>query len=491
METGRGFSTMGHSLSPEDIRNKNHSLREMREAGKDSEEFQKMFIEDLKNSEGTKAVTVMFTDLEGRTHSLDYRREFFLESHENLTFDGSSINGFTELGSSDLRLGVDWKSVRWAIDSVDGVPKYGEIPVFGPGKVLIFGTILNQDGSPYEDDMRGRLSGLCEDLRKKSQKLLIAPEIEGFLFEGRRAEQRFNELDGFDVDKTTSYFTSLPQDGLRIFIDTFSRVLDVMGFTMEKDHPEVAPGQFEVNWKYLEALDAADQVILYKLVARAIADGMGKTASFLPKPIAGENGSGMHTNISVKSEEKGNIFYDGEDRLKLSQEAKSFAAGVLEKGTDYCLAMNSSVNAYRRLDPNFEAPNALQMDSSDRGSVVRVPIGNEKSARIEVRAVAPDASPYLAWYLIGKAGLDGMKKQLEYQHPENPVILPGDIQTAIEVFRKSEFITKCLGEEAQAKFVELKEEAASMTPRKFAKTVAKGEVLYHHEVTNQHLMESY
>ncbi len=186
---------------------------------------------------------------------------------------------------------------------------------------------------------------------------------------------------------TGGYYHSLPGDPLRTFIDTAAEVQRAMGFENEKDHPEVAPSQFEINYSYGEVVAAADQIQLYKLICRQVATKMGLTASFLPKPVVGVNGSGMHTNVSV-SKGKKNLFWDPKGQEKLSAFGWGFVDRILTHGNDICLLLNASVNAYRRLDPHFEAPNQIKASAADRGSMVRIPIGNEKSMRVEVRSVA-------------------------------------------------------------------------------------------------------
>ena len=221
-----------------------------------------------------------------------------------------------------------------------------------------------------------------------------ANEIEGFLFNGADAERRYHETGKFEYVNTGGYYHSLPGDPLRTFIDTAAEVQRAMGFQNEKDHPEVAPSQFEINYGYAEVVAAADHIQLYKLICRQVATRLGMTASFLPKPVVGVNGSGMHTNVSISKGGK-NQFWDPKGEEKLSKQAWNFIDRILTHGNDLCLVMNSSVNAYRRLDPHFEAPNQLKASAVDRGSMVRVPIGNERSARVEVRSVAPDANPYM------------------------------------------------------------------------------------------------
>jgi glutamine synthetase len=350
----------------------------------------------LTDEKRIKAVTVLFSDLEGRLHMLDYDKKFLVDHDENLTFDGSSIRGFTAQRESDLRLGIDWHAFYWA-----------PADIFGSGKVMVFGDVIDKDGSPYNADMRAVLKAYSTAVFEKSKLTLnAANEIEGFLFNGPDAERRYHETGKFDYVNTGGYYHSLPGDPLRTFIDTAAEVQRAMGFQNEKDHPEVAPSQFEINYGYAEVVAAADHIQLYKLICRQVATRLGLTASFLPKPVVGVNGSGMHTNVSISKGGK-NQFWDPKGEENLSKSAWQFIDRILTHGNDLCLVMNSSVNAYRRLDPHFEAPNQLKASAVDRGSMVRVPIGNERSARVEVRSVAPDANPYMLLYSIFKTGIDG------------------------------------------------------------------------------------
>ena len=228
--------------------------------------------------------------------------------------------------------------------------------------------------------------------RKKGYTLNAANEIEGFLFKGSDAERKYHETGKFEYVNTGGYYHSLPGDPLRTFIDTTAEVQRAMGFQNEKDHPEVAPSQFEINYGYGEVVAAADQIQLYKLICRQVATNMGLTASFLPKPVVGVNGSGMHTNVSISGDGK-NLFWDAKGEEKLSKTGWAFVDRILTHGNDICLLLNASVNAYRRLDPHFEAPNQIKASAVDRGSMIRIPIGNEKSMRVEVRSVAPGREP--------------------------------------------------------------------------------------------------
>ena len=216
----------------------------------------------LKEEKRIKAVTVLFSDLEGRLHMLDYDKKFLLKSCDNLTFDGSSIRGFTAQKESDLRLRLDWAAFYW-------VPA----DVFGTGKVMVFGEVINKEGKPYEGDLRGVLKSFAEEkFAKEGLTLNAANEIEGFLFAGTDAEKKYAETLKFEYVDGGGYYHSLPGDPLRKFIDTAAEVQRAMGFQNEKDHPEVAPSQFEINYSYGEVVAAADQIQLYKLLTRQVAN---------------------------------------------------------------------------------------------------------------------------------------------------------------------------------------------------------------------------
>jgi glutamine synthetase len=230
---------------------------------------------------------------------------------------------------------------------------------------------------------------------------------------------------------------------------------------------------------------AADQIQLYKLLTRQIANNMGYTASFLPKPVVGVNGSGMHTNVSI-SKGKTNLFWDQKGQEQLSSYGWDFIDRILSKALDICLVLNPSVNAYRRLDPHFEAPNQIKASATDRGSMVRVPIGNSRSMRVEVRSVAPDANPYMALYSIFKTGIDAQRADIENLRQAQRY-LPDNIQQAIEDFRASSWIAEMLGPDVQGRYAELKQASADRCPRALGTFVKASEVQYHHEVYNQSL----
>jgi glutamine synthetase len=435
----------------------------------------------LADEKRVKAVTVCFTDLEGRFHMLDYDKKFLLRSSDNLTFDGSSVRGFTVQAESDLRLVIDWPSFYWMPSDI-----------FGPGKVLVFGLVETQDRSPYPGDMRARLKTYTDHLFEKQGMVCnAAHEIEGFLFKGVEAERRYHEAGGFEFISTGGYYHSLPGDPLRQFIDKSAEAQRAMGFQNEKDHPEVAPSQFEMNFNYQEANIAADQVQIYKLLTRQVAAQMGLTACFLPKPMAGVNGNGMHTNLSLSSRER-NLFYDGAGKEGMSPLAWDFVQRVMANAQELCLILNPSVNAYRRLDPHFEAPNQIKVSPIDRGSMIRIPLGNSKSARLEVRSVAPDTNPYLNLYGLLRTGLEGpLGDPEETSKRPRTRFLPDNIQDAIRFFKGSKFLLEILGEDVHAKYAELKVNQAERCPKALGSLIKDCEIQFHHEVTNQYLWSQF
>ncbi len=437
------------------------------------DQIQEQRIKYLTDEKRIKAVTVLFSDLEGRLHMLDYDKKFLVKSWDNLTFDGSSIRGFTAQRESDLRLYLDWSAFYWA-----------PADVFGAGKVLVFGEVIDTDGTPYSSDIRGVLKGYAQGLHEKhGYTLNAANEIEGFLFNGPDAERRYHETGKFDYVNTGGYYHSLPGDPLRRFIDTCAEVQRAMGFQNEKDHTEVAPSQFDINYSYAEVVAAADQIQLYKLICRQVATGMGLSASFLPKPVVGVNGSGMHTNVSITKNGK-NEFWDPKGEEKMSKFAWQFVDRILTHGNDLCLLLNPSVNAYRRLDPHFEAPNQIKASAVDRGSMIRIPIGNERSSRVEVRSVAPDANPYLVMLSVFKTGLDGETAKIKNLRSAERY-LPDNIYDALTDFQNSPWISTLFGEDVKGRYAELKQASADRCPRLLGTIVKAPEVQYHHEVYNQ------
>jgi glutamine synthetase len=457
----------------------NLMAKEQRKKRVPADVIQEERLKYLTDEPRIKAVTVCFSDLEGRLHMLDYDKKFFVKGWDNLTFDGSSIRGFTAQRESDLRLGIDWSAFYWT-----------PADVFGAGKVLVFGEVVDKNGGTYSADIRGVLKQFAQEAYDKSGYTLnAANEIEGFLFDGIDAERSFHETGNFEYVNKGGYYHSLPGDPLREFIDTAAEIQRAMGFENEKDHPEVAPSQFEINYTYGDVVTAADQIQLYKLICRQVATQMGMTASFLPKPVTSVNGSGMHTNVSITKGGK-NLFWDPNGQEKISKFAWQFVDRILTHGNDICLLLNASVNAYRRLDPHFEAPNQIKASATDRGSMVRIPIGNEKSARVEVRSVGPDANPYMVLYSVFKSGLHGdISKIKNLRQAER--YLPDNVYTALENFRAAEWTSTLLGEDVKARYADLKQASADRCARLLGTIVKAPEIQYHHDVYNQLLWNNF
>ncbi len=466
-------------LSYAELEERNLAAKEARRNRVPIGNIQEERLRYLEDEKRIKAVTVLFSDLEGRLHMLDYDKKFLVKSWDNLTFDGSSIRGFTAQRESDLRLGMDWSAFYWAPSDV-----------FGAGKVLVFGEVIDKDGAPYGADIRGVLKTYAKShFDHHGYTLNAANEIEGFLFRGTDAERRYHETGDFEYVNTGGYYHSLPGDPLRLFIDTASEVQRAMGFENEKDHPEVAPSQFEINFSYAEVVAAADQIQLYKLICRQIATKMGLTASFLPKPVVGVNGNGMHTNVSVNKDGK-NLFWDPAGQEKMSGFAWEFVDRILTHANDICLMLNPSVNAYRRLDPHFEAPNQIKASATDRGSMVRIPLGNERSSRVEVRSVAPDANPYMALLSVFQTGLEGSISDVANLRAADRY-LPDNIYDALDNFNQSDWATALLGADVKKRYADLKQSAADRCARLLGTFVKAPEVQYHHEVYNQFLWNKF
>ncbi|HKR57034.1 MAG TPA: glutamine synthetase family protein [Gemmatimonadales bacterium] len=461
----------------DELEERNLAAKKQRQDRVPADQIQEERLKYLRDEKRIKAVTVCFTDLEGRFHMLDYDKKFLLGSVDNLTFDGSSIRGFSRQQESDLRLRVDWPAFYWLPSDI-----------FGHGKVLAFADVLEREGAAYPADIRGVLKEYAAKLfAKDGTECFAANEIEGFLFQGRDAERHYHETGRFDYLSTGGYYHSLPGDALRMFIDTAAEVQRAMGFANEKDHPEVAPSQFEMNYSYSEACIAADQVQLYKLLSRQVAARMDMTACFLPKPVTGVNGNGMHTNVSVARKGK-NQFWDPKGQDQLSAAGWDFTRRILSNGAEICLILNSSVNAYRRLDPHFEAPNQIKASAIDRGSMIRIPLGNERSKRVEVRSIAPDANPYLALYSVFRTGLEG---PLAQDAGTQSKYLSDNIYDAIRLYQGSAFYKQMLGAEVHGKFADLKLAQADRCPRALGAVVKAAEIQFHHEVTNQHLWSQF
>ena len=320
----------------------------------------------------------------------------------NLMFDGSSIEGFVRIEESDMYLYPDLSTFMifpWATDS------HG-------GKVArLIADIYTADREPFAGDPRNNLKRVLKQMEDAGFKNFnIGTEPEFFLF---KLDEHGNPT--MNLNDKGGYFDLAPLDLGENTRREIVLEMEKMGFEVEAAHHEVAPGQHEVDFKYADALDAADNIQTFKLIVKTIARKHGLYATFMPKPISGINGNGMHTNMSLFNED-GNVFYDEAGDLQLSKTAYNFLGGVLAHAANFTAITNPTVNSYKRLTPGFEAPVYLAWSGSNRSPMVRVPASRGNSTRLELRSVDPTANPYLAFAVILAAGLDGVAGEMEPNH---------------------------------------------------------------------------
>jgi len=320
----------------------------------------------------------------------------------NLMFDGSSIEGFVRIEESDMYLYPDLSTFMifpWATDS------HG-------GKVArLIADIYTADREPFAGDPRNNLKRVLKQMEDAGFKNFnIGTEPEFFLF---KLDEHGNPT--MNLNDKGGYFDLAPLDLGENTRREIVLEMEKMGFEVEAAHHEVAPGQHEVDFKYADALDAADNIQTFKLIVKTIARKHGLYATFKPKPISGINGNGMHTNMSLFNED-GNVFYDEAGDLQLSKTAYNFLGGVLAHAANFTAITNPTVNSYKRLTPGFEAPVYVAWSGSNRSPMVRVPASRGNSTRLELRSVDPTANPYLAFAVILAAGLDGVAGEMEPNH---------------------------------------------------------------------------
>lgn len=320
----------------------------------------------------------------------------------NLMFDGSSIEGFVRIEESDMYLYPDLSTFMifpWATDS------HG-------GKVArLIADIYTADREPFAGDPRNNLKRVLKQMEDTGFKNFnIGTEPEFFLF---KLDEHGNPT--MNLNDKGGYFDLAPLDLGENTRREIVLEMEKMGFEVEAAHHEVAPGQHEVDFKYADALDAADNIQTFKLIVKTIARKHGLYATFMPKPISGINGNGMHTNMSLFNED-GNVFYDEAGDLQLSKTAYNFLGGVLAHAANFTAITNPTVNSYKRLTPGFEAPVYVAWSGSNRSPMVRVPASRGNSTRLELRSVDPTANPYLAFAVILAAGLDGVAGEMEPNH---------------------------------------------------------------------------
>jgi glutamine synthetase len=390
-----------------------------------------------------KFIRLWFTDILGQLKSFaitDDELEGAFD--EGMGFDGSSIKGFARIDESDMLARPDpvtFQLVPWR-------PKEKAV-------ARVFCDILNPDGSPYEGDPRYVLKRNLERLEEMGYTFYVGPELEFFYFRSDKNPEILDEGGYFDLTTLDA-----AEDLRRETVLT----LETMGIKVEYSHHEVAPSQHEIDLRFEDALTMADHVMTYRIVVKEIANKYGVYATFMPKPIFGVNGSGMHTHQSLFKGDS-NAFFDPNDQHHLSEVAKRYISGILRHAREITAVTNQWVNSYKRLVPGYEAPVYLSWARRNRSTLVRVPMykpGKEKATRIEYRSPDPACNPYLAFSVMLVAGLKGIEEKYDLPDPiEKDVYhlsvderkemgidsLPGSLIEAIELTEKSDLVRDALG----------------------------------------------
>ncbi|MFZ5563756.1 MAG: glutamine synthetase family protein [Thermodesulfobacteriota bacterium] len=396
-----------------------------------------------------------FTDVLGALKSFAITPSELEEGiEEGMGFDGSSIQGFCRIHESDMIARPDpttFQFVPWRGE--------GDRPV-----ARMFCDILQPDGTPYEGDPRYVLKRLLKKVADKGYSFYVGPELEYFYF---RNDQ------GTEILDRAGYFDARPMDmGGDLRRQTIF-ALQAMGIQVEYSHHEVAPSQHEIDLRYAEALKMADITMTYRMTVKEIAHKNGVYATFMPKPIFGENGSGMHVHQSLFKDGK-NAFYSKDAKFNLSETARHYIAGILKHAPEIIAVTNQWVNSYKRLVPGYEAPVYVSWANRNRSAMVRVPMykpGKEAATRMEFRAPDPSCNPYLAFAVMLGAGMEGIEKRYplpapieedifemtpEERHEKGITELPGNLYAAILEAEKSPLVKKVLGEHIFSKFIENK-----------------------------------
>lgn len=420
----------------------------------------KNYIKEQAKKENVRFLRLMFTDILGIVKNVEVPMSQLDKVLDGkMMFDGSSIEGFVRIQESDMYLKPDldtWLVFPW------------ETETSRPGKVArLICDIFNPDNTPFSGDPRTNLKRVLEEANELGfTEFNLGPEPEFFLFkldENREVTDKLDDKGG--------YFDLAPTDEAENCRRDIVLELEALGFEIEASHHEVAPGQHEIDWKYANAVEACDNIQTFKLVVKTIARQYGLHATFMPKPVFGINGSGMHTNISLFTKD-GNAFYDEEGEMQLSQTAYQFLAGLLKHAKSFTAVTNPTVNSYKRLVPGYEAPVYVAWSGCNRTPMIRVPESRGVSTRLEVRSVDPSTNPYLALAVLLKAGLDGIKNNLTAPGPTSDNIylmnkqeltdagidsLPEDLNKAVEYLKEDEIIIDALGEHIFNNFVASKQ----------------------------------
>ncbi|ATY84903.1 type I glutamate--ammonia ligase [Kyrpidia spormannii] len=407
--------------------------------------------------ENVRYIRLQFTDLLGIIKNVEIPVSQLPKALDNkIMFDGSSIEGFVRIEESDMYLYPDlntWLIFPWI--GGDG------------GRVArLICDIYLPDGTPFPGDPRGILKRVLRQAQDMGFSTMnVGPEPEFFLFKMDESGNPTTE-----VNDQGGYFDLAPVDLGENCRREIVLALEQMGFEIEASHHEVAPGQHEIDFKYADAVSAADNIMTFKLVVKTIARQLGLHATFMPKPVFGINGSGMHTHQSLFQGSE-NAFYDERDEFGLSETAKQYLAGILAHARAFTAIANPTVNSYKRLVPGYEAPVYIAWSFQNRSPLVRVPASRGLSTRIEVRSPDPSANPYLALAAMLAAGLDGIRNRMPLPEPVNRNIyvmteservqagiltLPASLKEALDELSRDEVIVNALGEHAFTHFVEAK-----------------------------------
>lgn len=401
-----------------------------------------------------KFIRLWFTDILGALKSFAITREELEGAmDEGMGFDGSSIEGYRDIEESDMVAMPDPTTFRllpWR-------PKER-------ATARMFVDILNPDGSPFEGDPRYVLKQNLKRANDMGYTFNVGPELEYFYFRSWESPETIDNGGYFDLTPL-----DLATDLRRETVIT----LEEMGIKVEYSHHEVAPSQHEIDLRYSDALKMADNTMTYKLAVKEVAQKHGFYASFMPKPIFGENGSGMHTHQSL-FKGSSNAFYDANDRYHLSKIGKSYIAGILAHAYEICSVLAQTVNSYKRLVPGYEAPVYIAWANRNRSALIRVPMykpGKEMATRMELRCPDPACNPYLAFSVMLSAGLQGIEKGYEIPQPVEKNIfkmdpgqmkhngiqsLPSSLKEAIDATEQSELVRKALGDHIFNRFITIK-----------------------------------
>ncbi len=418
--------------------------------------YSKQDIIGIAKEQGVKFIRLQFTDIFGILKNVAITIDQLEKAMDNkCMFDGSSIEGFVRIEESDMYLRPDPSTFvifPWR-------PQTGKV-------ARLICDVYNPDGTPFAGDPRFALKRAMQKAKDMGYDTFnVGPECEFFLF--------LNDNEGNPTTKTHDnggYFDLGPVDLGENARRDMCLMLEEMGFEIEASHHEVAPGQHEIDFKYDEALKAADAILTFKLVVKTIAQRHGLHATFMPKPLYGINGSGMHTNVSLFKEGK-NAFYDEKDPVQLSQEAYWFIGGLMKHIKSIAALTNPIVNSYKRLVPGYEAPVYIAWSARNRSPLIRIPAARGMSTRIELRCPDPSCNPYLALAAILTAGLDGIANKIEPPESTDTNIfemnelqrkeagidsLPGSLKHAIDELSKSELVREVLGVHIFDKYIEAK-----------------------------------